>query len=98
MSVAGIFSAVPSRPNTGAATDPRILAMAHNATVLLLLAPTLLGGCGLGETAATAAAGGASRAQEAAQARRVLNSVQQQMDLGAQQAEDRLRAAEAARQ
>jgi hypothetical protein len=72
--------------------------MAHNATVLLLLAPTLLGGCGLGETAATAAAGGASRAQEAAQARRVLNSVQQQMDLGAQQAEDRLRAAEAARQ
>jgi hypothetical protein len=66
--------------------------------VPILTLPLLLTACGVGETAATAAAGGASSATGAAQARQVLDAVQQQLDLGAREAEERLRAAEEAGQ
>lgn len=66
--------------------------------VLIVTLPLVLTACGVGETAATAAVGGASTATGAAQARQVLDAVNQQLDLGAREAEERLRAAEAASQ
>jgi len=79
--------------------NPRGLPMLRHAALIVTL-PLVLTACGVGETAATAGAVavGTTRATHAAQARQVLDAVQQQLDLGAREAEERLRAAEAASQ
>ncbi len=63
---------------------------------LVLLSPLLaLAGCGLVETGATAAAGGASAAQQAKQAQATEAKIQQQINAAYQQDAARRKAAEA---
>ncbi|HXS20360.1 MAG TPA: hypothetical protein VN735_03975 [Steroidobacteraceae bacterium] len=63
---------------------------------LALLATLLaLGGCGLAETGATAAAGGTSAAEQAKQARETEAKVQQQIDAAYKEDAARRKAAEA---
>lgn len=64
-------------------------------TLILVTAPLALAGCGLAETGATAAAGGASAAQEAKQAKDTEAKVQQQINAAVQQDAARRKAAEA---
>jgi hypothetical protein len=71
--------------------------MARNPYSGLLIAVVALGGCGLGETAATAAIAGGSAAQQATQARRVQDQVQQRVGETLQQSTARLQALDAAR-
>lgn len=92
----GFLQAGPDQPTTaGTAPIPQLTPMRRH-TLRLLAIPLVLTACGVGETAATAAAVGTTRATHAAQARQVLDAVQQQLDLGAREAQERLRAAEAA--
>ena len=60
-----------------------------------LLAVLLLGGCGLAETGAGAAAGAASEAQQAKQAKATEAKIQQQINAAYQQDAARRKAAEA---
>ena len=59
-----------------------------------LVVGALLAGCGLAETGAAAAAGGASQAEQARQGKRTEAQVQKQLDAAYQQAADQRRAAE----
>jgi hypothetical protein len=54
-----------------------------------------LAGCGLAETGASAAAGGAAEVQQARQAKEIEARVQKQVDAAVQQDADRRRAADA---
>jgi hypothetical protein len=65
---------------------------------LLLVAASILSGCGLAETAATATATGASSVQEARDAKQIEANVQQQLDAAQQQAAAQREAAEKASQ
>jgi hypothetical protein len=58
----------------------------------------LLAGCGLGETAVSAAAGGASQVKEAQQAKETEARIQAQLDAAAKVGAERRNAAEAAAQ
>jgi len=60
-----------------------------------LLAILLLAGCGLAETGVSAAAGGASEAQQAKQAKETEAKMQQQINAAYQQDAARRKAAEA---
>jgi hypothetical protein len=66
----------------------------------LVLLPLFLAlaGCGVAETGAAAAAGGASAVEEARQGRQTEARVQQQLDAAYQQAAEQRKAAEAASQ
>lgn len=66
--------------------------------LLTLIVIAALSGCGVGETAATAAAVGAGKAQEAKQAQNTKERFEQQFDAANQQTMDRLKAAESANQ
>jgi hypothetical protein len=59
-----------------------------------LVVGALLAGCGLAETGAAAAAGGASQAEQVRQGKRTEAQVQKQLDAAYQQAADQRRAAE----
>jgi len=59
-----------------------------------LLVGALLAGCGLAETGAAAAAGGASQVEQVRQAKQTEARVQKQLDAAYQQAADQRRAAE----
>ncbi len=66
-------------------------------TVTLLATTLVLGaltGCGLVETGATAAAGGASQAEQVRQGKETEARVQKQLDAAYQQAADQRRAAD----
>lgn len=63
-------------------------------TATMVLSATLAG-CGLAETGAAAAAGGASAVEQARQAKQTEAQVQQQVNAAVQQDADRRRAAEA---
>jgi hypothetical protein len=67
---------------------------------LLAIAAALaaLSGCGLGETAVSAAAGGSSEVQQAQQAKATENQVRKQLDDAAKTAEAQRRAAESSAQ
>jgi hypothetical protein len=82
----------------GAALAPAVEARKFEvmeARVLALLALSMvLGGCGVAETGATAAAGAESAAQQAAQGRAAEDKVRQQIDAAYKQAADQRRAAE----
>ena len=67
--------------------------MVRVTTLLVLLAA--LGGCGLVDSGASAAAAGESAAQQAAQARRDEDRVRQQIDAANRVAAEQRRAAEA---
>ncbi len=54
-----------------------------------------LAGCGLGESAASAAAGGASKAEEARAAQKTLESVEQRLDAAQETARQQREAVEA---
>ena len=70
--------------------------MLRTLAVALALVPVLLlGGCGLAETGAGAAAGAASEAQQAKQAKETEAKVQQQIDAAYRQDAARRKAAEA---
>ena len=62
----------------------------------VLGATLLLSGCGVADTAVTAAAGGAAEAQQARQARAMEERVKQQVDAAVQADAEHRRAAEAA--
>lgn len=62
--------------------------------LMSLLLLTALGGCGVGETAATAGAVGAGKAREGEQAGQTLQRAEQRLDAAQQQAMDRLKHAE----
>ena len=63
----------------------------------IVLAAVLLqlSGCGLGETAASAGAGGVSKAEELEQARQTQSRIEQQLDDAARQAAERRQAIDA---
>jgi hypothetical protein len=63
--------------------------------LVLMGAMLALAGCGLGESAVSAAAGGASKAEEAKQASKTLESVEQRLDDAQSTARENLEAAEA---
>jgi len=60
----------------------------------ILAVGAMLGGCGLAETGAAAAAGGASQAEQVRQAKETEARVRKQLDAAYQQAADQRRAAE----
>jgi len=60
---------------------------------MLVVVSALLAGCGLAQTGATAANGGAAEAQQVAAARRTEENVRAQVDTANQQAAERERAA-----
>lgn len=62
---------------------------------LAVLLPLLLGGCGLAATSVTTAAGGASAAQDARQAKETEAKLQQQINAAYQQDAAQRKAAEA---
>lgn len=70
-----------------------IRALAKSLALLSIL--LTLAGCGLAETGATAAAGGASAAQDAKQARATEAKIQQQINAAYQEDAARRKAAEA---
>ena len=70
-----------------------MLRMVRATALLVLLAA--LGGCGLVDSGASAAAAGESAAQQAAQARRYEDQVRQQIDAANRVAAEQRRAAEA---
>jgi hypothetical protein len=63
--------------------------------LVLVGALLALAGCGLGESAASAAAGGASKAEEMKQASKTLESVEQRLDDAQSTAREQREAAEA---
>jgi hypothetical protein len=63
-----------------------------------MLLSALLAGCGLGETAVSAAAGGASQVEQAKQAKRTEARVTEELDAAAKVSAERRTAAEAATQ
>jgi hypothetical protein len=63
-------------------------------TIFALLACLTLGACGLGETAVSAAAGGASQAEQAKAALKTEEQVKQQLDAAAALDAQRRQAAE----
>jgi len=67
-------------------------------TLILLPAMLLLAGCGVAETGAAAAAGGASEVEAARQAKQTEARVQQQLDAAVKQEAEQRKAAEAATQ
>jgi hypothetical protein len=70
-------------------------------SVTLLIATIVVGtltGCGLAETGASAAAAGASQAEQVREGKNIEARVKQQLDADYQQAADRRHAAEAASQ
>jgi hypothetical protein len=71
--------------------------MPRSATLLIatMIVSATLSGCGLAETGAVAAAGGASQVEQARQAKQTEARVQKQVDAAIQQDADRRRAAEA---
>jgi len=71
--------------------------MPRSATLLTatMVLSASLAGCGLAETGAAAAAGGASEVQQARQAKQIEAQVQKQVDAAVQQDADRRRAADA---
>jgi len=62
----------------------------------VIMATALLGGCGLGETVASAGAGGASAAQAAKEARATEDRVRKELEEAQRQAAEQRRAAEEA--
>jgi hypothetical protein len=66
--------------------------------ILAITACLALAACGLGETAVSAAAGGASEAEQAKEALKVKARVEQQLDAAATADAQRRQAAEAAAQ
>jgi hypothetical protein len=64
-------------------------------SLLLVGAMLALAGCGLGESAASAAAGGASKAEEVKAAQETLESVEQRLDAAQDIAREQREAAEA---
>jgi hypothetical protein len=68
------------------------------AVALALALAVALNGCGLAETGAAAAAGGASKAEELRRAKETEGQVKQQIDAAYQQAAEQRRAGEAASQ
>jgi len=71
--------------------------MLRSATLLTatLFLSAMLAGCGLAETGAAAAAGGASQVEQARQAKQTEAQVQKRVDAAIEQDADRRRAADA---